>query len=587
MSEIASHHKARRGRLSAARRSSSKRTFLSKINSERAMRLLAGFLCFTFLLPAQVRTSMDSSIGEYSAPWVGSSAYWRKTFGHNETNVVIEPPTRLKEFVVDGSLTLSLKNYLDLVIANNTDIGIQKLTLEIPKNAIQRAFGVFDPLVTSSFSATRAQQATTNQLQGAAVLSTLNQPFQARVSQLTPFSTTLFGQMSMSKLSTNDQFALFNPSYNTSMQLGFQQPLLRGRGRYITRLPITIARAQRQGQEFGFYDTIQRQLVTAENVYWDVVSARERLKVQQKALELAEEALKRAKRELELGATSPLEIYQPEQQAATARINVTQVEYQLRQFEDVLRRQIGADIDLDVRELPVVLTEDVSKAPDETKYDHQALVKVALDKRPDLKQTRNGTVVSDLQIRSAIEQLKPQLNLQAQYSTTGRGGTQYIRTNGQPTIIIPGGIGDTFGQWFDFNTYSFSLNLTLPLRDRAASANLADAVVSKRLNALRERSIEQQVRQEVLNAITQVESSREGVRLAQIALDFAQKRVEADQKRYDLGVINIFFLLSAQTDFTNAQANLVTQTIQHKRNLLQMQQRLGTLLEDRGIMLQP
>lgn len=551
------------------------------------MRLLAVFLCFTFLLPAQIQTRMDSSIGEYSAPWFGSGTYWKKTFGHHETNVIIEPPSKLKDYVVDGKLTLSLKAYLDLVIANNTDIGIQKLTLEIPKNAIQRAYGIFDPLVTSSFSATRSETPATNTLQGANVVSQLNQPFQARLQQLTPFSTSLFGQVNTSKLSTNDQFQTFNPSYGTTLQMGFQQPLLRGRGRYITRLPITIARAQRQGQEFGFYDQVQQMVMSSENAYWDLVSAHERLKVQQKALELADVSLKRSRREVELGATSPLEIFQPEQQYATAQINVTQVEYQIRQFEDILRRQIGADLDPDVRELPIVLTEDVSKPPEDTKYDHQSLVAMALDNRPDLKQIRTNSEIADLQIDSALNQLKPQLNLTAQYSTQGRGGTQYIRQDGQLINVIPGGISDAFGQWFNYNTFSFSLNLQLPLRDRAAAANLSDAVVNKRLNALRERNIEQQIRQQVLNAITQVESSREGVRLAQIALDFAQQRVDADQKRYDLGVITIFFLLNAQTEFTNAQANLVTQTIQHKRNLMQLQQRLGTLLEDRGIVIRP
>jgi outer membrane protein TolC len=155
-------------------------------------------------------------------------------------------------------------------------------------------------------------------------------------------------------------------------------------------------------------------------------------------------------------------------------------------------------------------------------------------------------------------------------------------------VVIPGGIGDAWGQTFgfDFPTWQMGINLQLPLRDRRASADLADAVVNKRLNTLRERSLEQQVRQEVLNAITQVESSREGVKLAQIALDFAQKRVEADQKRYDLGVINIFFLLSAQTDLTNAQSNLVNQTVQYKRNMVQLQQRVGNLLEAKGIVLQ-
>ena len=558
------------------------------------MRLLAVFLCSTLLVPAQVRSTMDSPIGQYSAPWFGSGGYWKKSFGHPNTNVIVDPPAKLRDYVVDGKLTLSLKNYLDLVIENNTDISVQRLTLETPKNAIQRAFSIFDPTLTANFSATRSETPATNQLQGANVVSQLTQPFQMRATQLTPWSTQFFGQWTWDKRSTNDRFQTFNPGWNSGLQMGFTQPLLRGRGAYVTKLPITIARAQRVGQQFSFYDTVLRLMVASENAYWDVISARERLKVQEQALQLAEEALKRAKRELELGATSPLEIYQPEQQAATAQINLTQVRYQLKQAEDALRRQMGVDLDPDIRELPIVLTEDVTQPPDETKYDGPGMVQMALEKRPDLKVTRTNLEVNDLQIDNSLNLLKPQLNLTAQYNTTGRGGTATLNPGdiGYPPgstgpVIIRGGFADTFNQWFDFNTFAFSLQLNLPLRDRNASANLADAVVNKRLNALRLRSVEQQIRQEVLNAITQVESSREGVRLAQIALDFAQKRVEADQKRYDLGVINIFFLLSAQTDLTNAQSNLVNQTVQYKRNLLSLQQRLGTLLEERGVVIEP
>ncbi|MCL4844069.1 MAG: TolC family protein [Bryobacteraceae bacterium] len=558
------------------------------------MRLIAVFLCLTMIAPAQVRSNLVSpSHSDFSAPWFGTGNYWKKNFGALDTRVVLEPPVRLAEYVVDGKLTLSLKAYLDLVLANNTNIGIQKLTLEIPKNGIQRALGVFDPTFTANFSATRSETPATNELEGANIVSTLNQPFTARVQQLLPTSTTVFGQWSGSRQSSNNQFLLFNPGWNNTLQMGFTQPLLRGRGMNITRLPITIAKRQVRVQEFTFRDQVQNLIVQAENAYWDLVSARERLRVQEQALSLAEESLKRARRELELGATPELEIYQPEQQAATARIGVVQVQYQIKQFEDSLRRQIGADLDPAFQSIPIVLTEDVSQAPDDREYSPNEMVDLAKQNRPDLMSLRTSLEVNDLQIESAMNQLKPQLNFQGTYSTTGRGGTARLRP-GQPgypagstgVVIIPGGLGDAFNQWFNFNTFAFSLNLQLPLRDRAASAGLADAVVNKRLNAMRERNIEQQLRQEVLNAITQVESSREGVKLARIALEFAEKRVEADQKRYDLGVIQIFFLLSAQTDLTQAQSNLVNQTVQYKRNLLVLQQRLGTLLEDKGLVLQ-
>jgi outer membrane protein len=559
---------------------------LTFIKMRTTVPLLALMSCLPLM--AQVAAEMNSPIGTLSAPWTGSGAYFRKTFPAPDTRVVLKPPIRLQEFVIEGKLTLSLKNYLDLVLTNNTDIAVQRLNLEIPKDAITRAFGVFDPLLSTSFSATRSTTPSSSSLEGALILKNLTQPFSLRYQQTIPTGTQFFSSVSWSKLSSNDSYQYFNPNYQNNWQMGFVQPLLRGRGTYINKLPITIARSQSRVQDFLFQDQVQRLLVTAENYYWDVVLARERIKVQEQALSLAKQSLDRAKKEVELGATSPLEIFQPEQQYATAQIALTQVQYQLVQAEDVLRRQIGADLIAEIRDLPIVLTEKAEADANDKPMEREGLVKLALLKRPDLKAQIETVTNTDLQLRLAADTLKPTLSLGGYYSTYGRGGPAYFTTADGTPIYIPGGPSNAWGQMFGFSypTYYFSLTLNLPLRDRQAAANVADAAVTKKQAVLREQSAEQQVRQDVLNAITQVESSLASVKLAKIAVDYSIKRVDADQKRYDLGVINLFFLLSSQTDLTNAQSNLVNQLLLYRRNVLNLQQRLGTLPEEKGIVIQ-
>jgi outer membrane protein TolC len=557
------------------------------ISMQSLTRILTLTSIFSVLAAAQVQTTVSGGLADTSPKWVGSSGWLRQAFGSSQTQVSIVPPSRLRDYVVDGKLRLSLRSYLELVLLNNTDIAIQKLQLEIPKNAIQRAFAIFDPMINSNFNATRQIIPAINALMGADFQSTLNQPFNLNFNQVMPTGTTFTTGMMATRNSTNDQFQMFNPAYTSRFNLGFTQPLLRNRGAFITKLPITIARANRRVAEFNVQDQILRLVAAAENVYWDMIGARERIKVQQFALDLADQALKRARRELELGATSPLEIFQPEQQYATARINLTSVQFQLRQIEDALRRQIGADLDPDISQLPIELTESITPEVDETPYDREEFVRLALANRPDYRSNETTLEVNDFQIHSAREFLKPVMNLTGSYATMGRGGMFYPRGVG-PVTPIPGGLFDALGQTFGFGfpTYQFGLVLQLPLRDRRASADLSDAVVNKRLNTLRRQSLEQTIRLEVLNSITNVENSREAVKLAQIALDYAHKRADADQKRYDLGVINIFFLLSAQNDLTMAQANLVTQTVQYRRNLLALYQRVGNLFEQRGIFVQ-
>ena len=88
---------------------------------------------------------------------------------------------------------------------------------------------------------------------------------------------------------------------------------------------------------------------------------------------------------------------------------------------------------------------------------------------------------------------------------------------------------------FGYPIYTFGLTLNLPIRNRSASANYADTVVSKRSDALTTRRTEQQVRLDVLNAISQTQAAKDSVRLAKVAKDFSQKYLDAEQKKYELG----------------------------------------------------
>jgi outer membrane protein len=528
-------------------------------------------------------------------PRFGSRDYFATIFSNSLDTppVTLAGPIKLADYVVGDRFELSLRSYVELVVANNTDIQIQKLLIEPTRNAITRAFSIFDPLLNANFNATRSNTATTDVLQGANTLSQLQQPWNLNYQHLLGSGTLLNFGYRGSKLSTNNAFQNFNPAFQSNVDLRFTQPLLRGRGIYVTKLPILVARSRLKAADYSLEDQLIRLVATAESAYWDVVGARENLRVQEQALSLADASLKRAQRELELGAISALEIYQPQAQYARAEIFVTQARYRLQQAEDALRRQMGVDLDPELRKLPIVLTESVLPPTDSKPYDREMLVAEALRNRPDLKAAVTNIDIDDYNIKLAQNNLRLGLDLVGQYTTQGRGGPR-VRgdivigpdgTTNTVNTIIPGGFGDAWSQmWgFGFPVYGFGLNLRLPLRDRRAIADLADATVSKKIDALQVRRVEQNTRLEVLNAISQVENSRASVDLARIAADFAQKRVEGDQKRYDLGTITLFFLLDSQNALTQAQSELVNNSVQYRRNQLQLLQRTGTLLQERGI----
>jgi outer membrane protein TolC len=513
--------------------------------------------------------------------------YFRETFNKNIPKVELQAPAKLQDAVAGDKLELSLKSYIELVMANNTDIAIQRLSIDTGKNAILRAFSPFDPIATGRFNNTRSTTTPTQRfdlLRSSDPLVTLNQPALFNYTQLLQNGTSYSVTFSGSKFATSSPNATLNPQLSSNFGVNFNQPLLKNRGSYINRIFISQARSRLRKTEYDLRDTVQTLITTAENAYWDLILARENLKVSEKALELADQALKRAQKELDLGAMSPLDIYQPQQVYATAEIGVSQAKFALEQAQNALRKQMGADLDPQIRKLPIELTETVLPPSESSGIDAEAAVQTALSNRPDLKSANQSLDVDELQIRKVRNDFLPDLSLTGTYTTQGIGAL-YDR-NG--FLAGTGGFGDSLGQMFGFGypVWGFGLQLRLPIRNRQASADMADALVSKKRDMLTVRNVQQQVRLDILQAVSQVEASKASVKLAQVALDFSQKRLDAEQKKYELGTSQIYFVLQAQQDLVTAQNTLVQQSVQYRRNLLNLSRRQGTLLDEMGVVIQ-
>jgi outer membrane protein TolC len=112
------------------------------------------------------------------------------------------------------------------------------------------------------------------------------------------------------------------------------------------------------------------------------------------------------------------------------------------------------------------------------------------------------------------------------------------------------------------------------------------ALVRKKSDVLSLRSSEQRLRLDVLTAVSQVESSRESVKLAGVRRDLAQKQLEAEKLKYDLGTSTMYFVLDAQTRLTTAESSVVNETINYRRNQLSLLRSTGELLTERGIAVQ-
>ncbi len=512
--------------------------------------------------------------------------YFRETFLKAQTKVQLKDPVHLSDFVVGGKLELSLKNYLTLVMSNNTDIQLQLLTVEQPKNAITRAFGTFDPTARASFTSTHTTSPSTNALDGTTTgaVTQTSQPASFSFSQFMETGTQYTATYSAAKTTTSSSFATYNPALTSNLAISVSQPLLRNRGSEVNRLPIMTAKSRLAISEFNLRGQVLNLISAAENAYWDLVSARESLKVAVGARDVAAAFLKLSEKQLELGALSPLDIYNPQQQLATNELSVSQATFNLQQKEDVLRKQMGVDLDPQTRALPIQLTETVDIAGDAGSIDRDQAISRAMANRPDLKSAIQSLDVDDLAIKSAKNGLMPNLALTGNYTTQGRGGIFFP----QGKAFVPGGYPDAVSQMFGFGfpVYGFGLNLSLPIKSRAAAADMADALIAKKRDALNIRTTQQTVRLDILNAISNVAGSQEQLKLAKLARDFAVKNLDAENKKYELGTEINQNVILAQNALVQAESNVVVNQIGLRRNLLNLLTKTGELLDERGIVIQ-
>jgi outer membrane protein len=481
-------------------------------------------------------------------------------------------PQGLQDHVANGKLVLSLDDSIRLALSNNTDVRLDQSQVEFAKNNVRRAYGPFDPSLTSSFSDQRTKSPTSTQLQGASVLGTLNQTTQIGYAQSFLTGTNVQTSFSANKFSTNSSFNFLNPSLSTDIQFTVTQPLLRNRGLFPNRAPILIAQNNLKQARSAFQGEVSDIVLQIVGNYWFVILARENLAVQRKSLDEAEKSYDHDKKALSLGALPPLDIYRSESQVASRRVGVIQAEYSLKQAQDQFRRGIGADLDPAIRALDLELTDQPEPVGELANTDIATALSRALANRPEFEGIRQQLASDELSIRLAHNSLKPDLELSGFYAGAGLGGN---------TAAGNTGLGSSLSQTFHFTypAYGATLSLNLPVRNRAGEANLADAVVNRSRDQYQERRTNQSITLEVTTAVRALEEAKLTMEAAKIAADLARESLRADERKYELGAVQIFFVLDAQTQLAQAEVNVIQAQVNYRLAVAQLDHATGDLLD--------
>ena len=219
----------------------------------------------------------------------------------------------------------------------------------------------------------------------------------------------------------------------------------------------------------------------------------------------------------------------------------------------------------------------------------EAAIKVALENRPEIKQLQLDVESKKIDVAYTKNQLLPNVDFIASYIQNGVGGTQTIRNGFGPTApivaVTPGGITDSFGQLFgwQYTGYSVGFSVQIPLKNRAAQGDNARAMTDERTAEQRISSQAQQIALEVRNALTAVEMNKAKIDATTTARELAERRLDAEQKKFNLGASTVRFVLQEQTNLAQAQTDELQAIVNYTKSLVDLNHSMGMSLKKNNI----
>jgi outer membrane protein TolC len=393
------------------------------------------------------------------------------------------------------------------------------------------------------------------------------------VNQTVPWGGGSYGiGFNNARLATNNVFANFNPSYNATITASYTQPILRGFRIDNTRQQLEVSLINREISEESVRATVAQTVANVRNAYWDLVFARSSVDVARRALALAERLVADNEARVEVGTLAPLDIVQAQAEAATRRQTLAAAEATASTADLALKRfLVNGTEDLIWRQ-EIVPVDVPSLEPPPT--DVEAAVRRAIAERTDVATSRKNLETNDVNMRFFKNQSLPALDFNASYGAQGLGGTSYIRSGSGlgSTVIgtIPGGYSDALAFIRDrtFPTWNLSMTLSYPIMGNQAESQYARARVQRQQAQTRLRALEVQIAAEVANAAFTVQANLRRVEAAIAARELAQKRLDAEQSRFEVGLTTNYFVVQAQRDLRDAENTELRALADYRKSLV-------------------
>jgi outer membrane protein len=400
--------------------------------------------------------------------------------------------------------------------------------------------------------------------------------------------TQLTAGFDNSRFTTNSLQSAFSPYTTSSLGFTVTQPLLRGFGLAVNRRYIQISKNEQKIAGL----LVQQQLIATVygvvRLYTDLVALYEDVKVKEETLASAEKLFTDTKSEVDEGTQAPVELTRANAQVFSIRQDLIDSRGLLEEQEAIVKNVITrrTDNEPEILNARIIPTDTIEVPKTDEVKPLQDLVAQAFANRPDLAQAGVQLQNTQISLKGSRNELRPEIDV---VGTAQNSGLAAQLNPLLPAINSPllGGYGTALEQLATrkYPSYGVGLNITLPLRNRIAQADVTRDEILLRQNQVVQEQLRKQAQLEVEDALIAMRRARASYEAAVETQKLQQESLDVEQAKFEVGASTSFFIIQYQSFLAQAESTVVVAKSAYLKARAALERATGTILDDNHISL--
>ena len=473
-------------------------------------------------------------------------------------------------------LSLTLQETIETVLKNNISISVQSYNSKINEQFIFEKEADFDPTVDFEFTVGEETRQSASTLADSKTRD-LDYDWDFSVSQKFVTGGDYELTMDNNKNQSSSSRTSLNPIYSSDLALTVTQPLLKDFGIDLNKREIYIAKNDQKISDHQFTEKVIATIAETENIYWDLVFSIEDLKVKETSLQRARDLEKQVKTQVDVGTLAELEILQAKSNVASREERLLNAQNLIDDNGDNLKSILNFSFDSEEGLKEIIPADSPVFEPGAENSLEEAL-KTALIHRPDLLAKKMKLENRNIEAKYNENQTLPTLDLVGSLGLNGLSGDSSTKNGSYDSAL-----SEAFST--DFRLWQFGINLSYPLGNRAAKSKLAIKRLEVAQLLLNIKDLEKTIVVEVREAHRQIKTDIKRVQATRVARKLAEEKLNAEEKKFKVGLSTSFNVLEFQEDLAEEQSNEIKAVIDYNKSLNRLNQVMARTLEAHDIKL--